>query len=559
MYSNKKNVLQLVSLLKAHEIQQIVISPGSRNSPIVHSLTSDSDFICHSVVDERSAGFYALGISLYSGMPVAVCCTSGSAVLNYGPSVAEAFYQKVPLVYITADRPASRIGQGENQTIPQPGIFGDLVKKSVQLPEVNTFEDEWYCNRLINEALLGMYHLECGPVHINVPLSEPLYEYTVEKLPHVREIHHCIPWDPSSLIDQATFFNTYALELHKYNKVMLIVGQSFAIDSAQFIEKFVDRFDCVVLTEHLSYMDPKFFIRNFDALINSLPLEKWEDYAPDLLITMGGHIVSKRIGQLLCKFPPKSHWHFSPSGEIRDTYQCLKEVIQCNGLTFFDYLSNIKLKRKKTFHKLWESTSIRLPEPSPEYSDLMAVGKLINALPKKCTLHLANSSSVRLGELFSLKNHIRVFANRGTSGIDGCLSTAIGQASVTDNLTFVVIGDLAFFYDMNILWNRRLPKGLRILLNNNGGGEIFYTLPGFEKSEASEEFIVAANSTSAKAWAETMGLTYLSVTNEEELKQNMPVFVEAGGVFSKPILMEVFTSAEKNVEILENYYQSIKL
>jgi 2-succinyl-5-enolpyruvyl-6-hydroxy-3-cyclohexene-1-carboxylate synthase len=567
MYSNKKNVLQLVSLLKAHEIKHVVLSPGSRNSPIVQSLSVVSFFTCHSVVDERSAGFYATGILQRMDNPVAICCTSGSAVLNYGPAVSEAYYQNLPLLVITADRPASSLGQNENQTIPQPGIFGSLVRKSFQLPEINTTDDEWYCNRLINEAILELSHHGCKPVHINVPISEPLFDYTVKRLPNERVINRISLIKSKDLVP----FGLLGVGLAVCKKPMLLIGQYTDFDADIDFLKVLKSFKKkggVILAEHLSGVDSEFIISNFDSILYALPEEQKQEYAPDFLITIGGHIVSKRIKQFLRTYPPMYHLDIQPSGDIIDTYHCLTNVIEdevstssirkmMNVMEMLEMEKNAEFSEWLPFFENWRKASLKIPQPSLKYSDMMVIGELMKNIPDKSSLHLANSNSVRLAQLFNLNKSISVYSNRGTSGIDGCLSTAVGHATVIKELVFIVIGDLAFFYDMNALWNCQLNKKLRVLLNNNGGGEIFYTLPGLKKSEAVDKYIAASHSTSAKAWAETMGLTYLSVTNEEDLKQNMPLFVSKKG--NKPILMEVFTSAEKNVEILENYYQSIKL
>ncbi|WP_349832911.1 2-succinyl-5-enolpyruvyl-6-hydroxy-3-cyclohexene-1-carboxylic-acid synthase, partial [Bacteroides fragilis] len=220
MYSDKKNILQLVALLRAHGVTKVVLCPGSRNAPIVHTLAGHPDFTCYSVTDERSAGFFAIGLALQGGTPAAVCCTSGTALLNLHPAIAEAYYQKVSLVVISADRPAAWINQMDGQTLPQPGVFRSLVKKSVDLPEIHTDEDEWYCNRLLNEALLELNHHGKGPVHINVPVSEPLFQFTAESLPEVRVITryqglNVYDRDYDGLIDR----------LNKYNRRMMIVGQ----------------------------------------------------------------------------------------------------------------------------------------------------------------------------------------------------------------------------------------------------------------------------------------------------------------------------------------------
>ncbi|MDR1259265.1 MAG: 2-succinyl-5-enolpyruvyl-6-hydroxy-3-cyclohexene-1-carboxylic-acid synthase [Tannerellaceae bacterium] len=552
MYSNKKNVLELVSLLKAHGVSQAVLSPGSRNIPIVKSLAADAFFTCHTVVDERGAGFYAIGIAQHTGQAVAVCCTSGTAVLNYAPAVAEAFYQELPLIVITADRPAAWIGQMAGQTLPQQGVFGALVKKSFQLPEIMSDEDGWYCNRLVNEALLETRRHRRGPVHINVPLSEPLFECPEEQLPRARVINRRSP--------QTVFPAVYGTSFLRRRRRMIIAGQSAGGEMSAEPDKLIGSHDCVVLAEHISNLPHSRYIRNFDALLCSIPPGEEAHYAPDLLITTGGHIVSKRIRQFLKANPPEEHWHVSPGGEVADTFQCLTDVIEAEGRDFIAYLATLPRPAVSTdgYAMRWLSCSRSLPEPKAVFSDLMAVGRLIKSLPEEANLQLANSSSVRLVQLFSLKGRQRVFCNRGTSGIDGCLSTAIGQASVSPGVpTFLIIGDLSFFYDINALWNPLSnPSQLRILLNNNGGGGIFHTLPGLESSRITDRHIATSHAAGARVWAEGLGITYFPVSNEEEFEAYLPTFIsrEAAG----PMLMEVFTSKEKNAAILKNYYSSLR-
>ncbi|MDR1345067.1 MAG: 2-succinyl-5-enolpyruvyl-6-hydroxy-3-cyclohexene-1-carboxylic-acid synthase [Tannerellaceae bacterium] len=547
MYSNKKNIIQLVGLMKAHDISNIVVSPGSRNLPVVMSLAGDKFFTCHTVVDERSAGFFAIGIAQHTRKAVAICCTSGSAVLNYAPSVAEAFYQRVPLVVITADRPQSWIGQMTGQTIPQPDVFGKLTKCAVNLPEVRTSDDEWYCNRLVNEALLEVYHHGSGPVHINIPLSEPLYEYTDTPLPLSRVIRR-EPVRPN-------IPPGYALRFSRYKRRMIIVGQSMNMSAAAQLYRLIRNHDCVILSEHLANIPHERHICNFDAVLGGTKPKNLIGFAPDLLITTGGHIVSKRIRQFLSENPPKEHWHVTPSGEVVDTYRCVTEVIEAEGSDFIRFLAELSPQYSiRPYSRLWAQRSELLPEPSAEYSDLMAIGALVRNIPKYSNLQLANSSAVRLAQLFRLGRRISVFSNRGTSGIDGCLSTAMGQASVCKEPTFIIIGDLAFFYDMNTLWNRVAPN-LRIMLSNNGGGGIFHTLDGIEMREEVDSHTIVRHTSDAKAWSESRGLVYLPVTDERELSEQMPMFTDESA--GKPMLMEVFTSMERNAEILRRYYDSL--
>ncbi|MDR1644878.1 MAG: 2-succinyl-5-enolpyruvyl-6-hydroxy-3-cyclohexene-1-carboxylic-acid synthase [Tannerellaceae bacterium] len=548
MYSNNKNVEQLVSLLKAHQVHHAVLSSGSRNSPIIHSLARDPSFTCHTVVDERSAGFYALGIAQCTGETVAVCCTSGTAALNYAPAVAEAYYQQLPLIVITADRPAAWIGQMAGQTLPQPGIFNSLVKKSVHLPQIASAEDEWHCNRLLNEAILAASRRPPRPVHINIPLSEPLSEPAAA--PEVRKISYSRP--------PVSSFGNYGERFLKYRKRMIIAGQSREPALSQALNDLVAMHDCVALAEHLSQIPSALLIHNFDALLYALTATEWPQYAPDLLITVEGHIVSKRIRQFLRDNPPAQHWHISPGGEVVDTYQCLTDVVEADGVDFITYLAAQKPENlgDKSFSAQWLAPSLCMPEPDVAFSDLKAVGALLKALPPDVNLHLANSSSVRLAQLFRPAGCPRIFSNRGTSGIDGCLSTAVGGSCVSRKLTFLLIGDLAFFYDMNVLWNRPLKPNLRILLNNNQGGEIFHSLPSSGNSAVIDKYIAVRHTTTAKAWAEDQGFTYLSVSNDSELQTLMPAFTATHS--TRPILMEVFSSKERNVEILRNYYTSLK-
>lgn len=553
MYSNKQNVLQLVALLKSHGISQVVLSPGSRNSPITHSLATDPFFTCHTVVDERSAGFYALGIIQATNQPTAVCVTSGTAVLNLAPAVAEACYQQLPLLAITADRPAAWIGQMDGQTIPQPGAFNTMVKKSVQLPEISTKEDEWYCNRLINEAILELDHHGKGPVQINIPLSEPLFEYTADSLPEVREIRR----ETTSQSIPECYKEAFA----QYGRKMIIVGQMpLGNQAGSHLAQLADKHHCVVLAEHLANVDFPSLITNFDAMLFALPKEQWPDFAPDLLITIGGHIVSKRIKQFLRQCPPAAHWHVTPTGEVADLFQHVTDVIEADGERLAACLAQLEpnnLQDAKSYAADWNSYSGSLPDPETKFSDLQAVREFMKALPDGASLHVANSSSVRLAQLCPLAGkEVSVFCNRGTSGIEGSLSSAVGYAAASGKPTFLLIGDLSFFYDMNGLWNPQLPASLRILLNNNGGGEIFYALPGLNKSEALEDYISASHRTSAKAWAESLGFTYLSASNSEELQANMPVLADMEG--DRPVMLEVFTAMEKNTDILRRYYHELK-
>lgn len=554
MYSDKKNILQLVALLQAHGVTQVVLCPGSRNAPIVHTLIGHPAFTCYSVTDERSAGFFAMGLALHRGQPAAVCCTSGTALLNLHPAVAEAFYQKVPLVVISADRPASWIGQMDGQTLPQPGVFHDLVKKSVSLPEINTPDDEWYCNRLINEALLELNHHGKGPVHINVPISEPLFHFTEDTLPQVRVITR---YQGLNIYDRD--YNELIDRLNKYNKRMVIVGQMNLIYlfDKKYSKLLYKQF--AWFTEHLGNQTvPGMPLKNFDAALYAMPEETKEKMTPELVITYGGHIVSKRMKNYLRQHPPKEHWHVSPDGEVIDLFEgALTTVIEMDPFEFLEKIAFLLDNRTPEYPRLWENYCKSLPELAFVYSEMSAIGALIKALPGECALHLANSSAVRYAQLFTIPDTVEVCCNRGTSGIEGSLSTAVGYAAASTKLNFVIIGDLSFFYDMNALWNNHFGSNLRILLLNNGGGEIFHTLPGLDMSGTSHRFVTAVHKTSAKGWAEERGFLYLKVEDEAQLTEAMVTFTQPE-LLTQPVLMEVFTNKNKDARILKDYYHNLK-
>ena len=553
MYSDKKNILQLVALLEAHQVTKIVLCPGSRNAPLIHTLSTHPSFTCYPATDERSAGFFALGLALNGGQPVAVCCTSGSALLNLHPAVAEAFYQNIPLVVISADRPAAWIGQMDGQTLPQPNVFQSLVKRSVNLPEIHTDEDEWYCNRLVNEALLETNHHGKGPVHINVPISEPLFQFTTEKLPSVRVITryqglNIYDRDYRELIDR----------MNGYGRRMIIVGQMNLIYlfDKKYTKALYKHF--AWLTEHLSNQTiPGIPVKNFDAALYAMPEEKIEQMTPELLITYGGHVVSKRLKNFLRKHPPKEHWHVSPTGEVIDLYGALTTIIEMDPFEFLEKIAGMIDSRTPEYPRVWENYCNTIPEPEFAYSEMAAIGSLIKKLPEQCALHLANSSTIRYSQLYALPSTVEVCCNRGTSGIEGSLSTAIGYAAASSKLNFIVIGDLSFFYDMNALWLSSIRPNVRILLLNNGGGGIFHTLPGLDMSGTSHKFVTAVHQTSAKGWAEERGFVYQRVEDEDGLNGAMESFTQPDAL-EQPMLVEVFTNKNKDARILKDYYHQLK-
>ena len=556
MFSSKKNVVQTIALLKAFGINDVVMSPGSRNAPLLQGFAIDPFFRCHSVVDERSSSYFAIGLIYKTGKPVVLCSTSGSALLNYHPAVAEAFYQKLPLIVISADRSPAWIGQMDGQTIPQNGVFRNLVKKSVQLPEINNEEENWYCNRLLNEALIACQMNYPGPVHINIPISEPLFDFSLEELPEPRKINQVKAVNELSDEDL-----TQLAEIWKNSgKRIIMIGQR-SIETT-FDQLLVsNKNDFVLLDEHLSNSVLHDDIYNFDAILSKYNSDNISKFTPDLLITFGGHIVSKRIKNLLRNNPPEYHWHISTSDEIPDTFKCLTHFINSAPENFFRKLEKHIEDCHKTdseYISMWqkESSEVKSPDENLPFSDIVVTGQLMKSMPADSVLFVANSSSVRNIQLYEKEKTLKVFCNRGTNGIEGTLSTAIGYSTIHKGEVFLLVGDLSFFYDLNSLWNYKVPGNLHIILINNGGGGIFHLLPGLEKAESLEKYVSASHSKVSHKWIEATDLDYLKAENYRELDYVLSEFFSKNR--NNGVLLEILTNKINNKKAVDQYYNNLK-
>lgn len=549
--SDKKNLLQTVALLRAYGINEVVVCPGSRNAPFAQTFAACADFKCYAMTDERSAGFFALGRALQTDRPVAVCCTSGSALLNIHPAVCEAYYQRVPLLVISADRPAAWIGQMDGQTLPQAGVFGSLVKKSVNLPEIHTEEDEWYVNRLVNEALLELDHHGCGPVHINVPLSEPLFQFSTEILPEVRRIRR-VEWNGG----EERLRSFLSEELPRYNRCLIITGQMTETE-ANAVSRSLQDGKMAWLTEILGNSPVSSrAVHRFDTLLYVASEHDKLDIRPDLVITLGGHIVSKRLKKYLRQVRPLAHWHVCPDGQIADLFCALTTVIEAPAEAFCRIMVQADAARTVDYTRLWHSKCGALIQPEVAYSELTAVRRLVGGLPSGAVLHLANSSVVRLAEVFPLPEGVTVACNRGVNGIEGSMSAAVGYAAASDRLNVLLIGDLSFFYDMNALWNGHVHQNMRIVVLNNGAGAIFHALPGLDMTDATRRLVTATHHASAEGWARSRGMTYLKVTDEAGLASALDIFYDE--THQAPVLMEILTDPAADAAEQRRYYHQIK-
>lgn len=554
MFCNKENVNILTSLLVSHGVSHAVVCPGSRNAPIVHNLNECPGIQCHAVTDERSAGFYALGLVLATRLPVAVCVTSGSAVLNVMPAVAEAYYQHLPIVVISADRPAAWIDQQDGQTLPQNGVLGRFVRASVSLPEPKDETERWYCNRLVNEALIATRRYGGSPVHINVPISEPLFCFTTEKLPDERVITFLDGRkNPQALLGEVRE------KLLRSHRPMIVLGQMKLHDTFTLPYDEIYRY-IPVIAEALSVPCDASCVDTALALIEN----DEEAFAPDFIIYIGGMVVSKRLKQFLRRCRNAETWVMNEDGAVTDTFMnlskvvvgscedvlnCMVEIMEeresclfdedsCSCVNASDLSDNIS--EKVDFASRWNSLLSRVSEELLKKTPSTAQAAVVKEFEDQlydldrlnCTVHYANSMAVRLACLHA-PHHI--CCNRGLNGIEGSLSTAAGF-SLSGEETYCVIGDLSFFYDQNALWNTSLNGSLRILLLNNGGGGIFYGLKGLSESPACDRYIAARHNTTAKEICRQYGVKYLKA-DIGNMKKKISKFITCES--ERPVLLEV--------------------
>ncbi|MCG2430266.1 2-succinyl-5-enolpyruvyl-6-hydroxy-3-cyclohexene-1-carboxylic-acid synthase [Aequorivita xiaoshiensis] len=551
-FTNKILAQTLIQLCLDKGINHIVISPGSRNAPLTIGFGEHPEFKCFSIVDERAAAFFAMGMAQQLKKPVAVVCTSGSALINYYPAISEAFYSDIPLVAISADRPADRIDIGDGQTIRQENVFHNHILYSANCIEGDAFQQKNETE--INVALNTAIELS-GPVHINIPFSEPLYQ-TVDK-PLVSPQNVKARLNSFDLSEDLTPFQR---KWNSSSRKMILVGVLPPNSVEQrFIEHLAKDKSVLVLTETTSNLHNERFISAIDQLITPLTEEDFKNLQPDILLSFGGMVVSKRIKAFLRNYAPKEHWHVD-SNKAYDTFFALTHHFKTPINNFFteflpdtnavgnDYrehwlsLKSYRLKR----HHMYET---QIP-----YSDFMVFSEIFKQLPQNIQLQLSNSATIRYAQLFNLPSSSEVFCNRGTSGIDGSTSTAIGAAYASELPTVFITGDLSFFYDSNALWNNYVPKNFKIIVINNGGGGIFRILPGEKDTKVFDTYFETKHNLTARYLSEMYGFKYQSLTEEKELSKGIATFFQSD---EGPSLLEIFTPSTINDKVLLDYFEFI--
>lgn len=571
----------VIQLCKAKKIKHIVISPGSRNAPLTIGFTNDPYFKCYSIVDERCAAFFAMGIAQQINAPVVVTCTSGSALLNFYPAVAEAYYSEIPLVVISADRPKHLQNIGDGQTINQRNVYDNHIVHSANLkldlkdelnipmaediPVFKNIEDkverliglqkdiQSYNVKEINDAF-NKAVFKKGPVHINVPFDEPLYEMV-----------EALSVDPKNIpVQQETpKMDTYILEQclndwQKAKRKMVLVGEyaPHQIDQ-KWLNILAKDESVVVFTESTSNLDHGSFFPHIDQMIAPLTSEEFKKLQPEILITFGGMIVSKKIKAFLRQYQPKEHWHISET-RAYDTFFGLTQHIKETPNFFFSEFLPKAQEVQSSYKSFWNKVKQERAKKHFKYvldspfSDFKAFDSIFKRLPKDSILQVGNSSAIRYAQLFEIHKSIEVYCNRGTSGIDGSTSTAIGCAVAHKRPTTFVTGDLSFFYDSNALWNSYIPNSFRIIIINNGGGGIFRILPGHKNTVNFDTYFETKHQLTAQHLAEMYNFKYKKVATQSDLDMALQTFFKDS---NHPKILEINTAGLANDEVLLSYFR----
>ncbi|MBN2815016.1 MAG: 2-succinyl-5-enolpyruvyl-6-hydroxy-3-cyclohexene-1-carboxylic-acid synthase [Bacteroidales bacterium] len=526
MLHQKQHIADLPDILKRKGLEYAVISPGSRSAPLIEAFFMIFGENCLSIADERSAAFYALGIALYTDKPVAIICTSGTAVLNYAPALAEAYHQHVPLLAITADRPPEWIDQQDNQTIRQHHVFQSFVKQSFEMPVATSSGDNlWFAHRIANEAYDLCMTPAKGPVHINVPLAEPLYDELPPVSENLRIIDRVIPFAKPELTTEL------AQEWNDARSILIVHGQDKSgSETSRVLPALMADPRVVVMAENIANIMSPGVLSTSNLLLSNTrgnnPLY------PDLVIHSGGQVVSKALTGYLRRATNLKLWRVGIDNTLIDTYKQAMRHIHFPAHSFYQALSDIRQEGKQNdwslqWHEIAENTRVKLNETLAQlpFSDATVFGHISNAIPDETLVVLGNSSVIRYSQLFTPNPQAVYYANRGVSGIDGSLSTASGIAFASGKPTLTLLGDLSFLYDSNALWNRELPKNLRIVVVNNHGGGIFHILKGPSEKPGFKKLVEAHHPVNIHKLAEAYGLQYHFAGDLTSLEAVWPEFM----------------------------------
>ncbi len=571
MYEIIQNIIEICF---QKGVKHFIICPGSRSAPLTITLARNLKIKTIVIADERAAAYTALGMALQTKETIGLVCTSGTAVLNFAPAIAEAFFQEIPLLIFTADRPAEWIAQQDGQTLFQKDAYGKNIKASFEFPyDYNHKDSLWLGNRIINEAINLSQQFPKGPTHINFPFREPLYPAKDEKFILNKNVKIVNRFQSHSILSPAQWQQIFEIWEDAERKLIVVGQQDLDEDLSLILKHLQEDWEIPVvgdiisnihhLNESIRHQD-LFLINTDEILLNKLK--------PDLLITFGKSLISKNLKSFLRNYKPEFHFHIQPAGNVADTFQTLTHSIPTepnyffttlyNDLDFIKYQSSDESELNPEYHELWKTQDRRafsiLNEGLNEskFCEFKSIFKVIESIPGDSILHLSNSMPVRYANFLSINPNkkVEIFANRGTSGIDGCTSTATGAAKMTDKIVTLITGDMAFFYDRNALWQSKIPNNLRIIILNNHGGGIFRMIDAGNQPEL-EEFFETKNLLTAANTANDFNLDYYFCKTEIELDNNLISFFSTSG---KGKILEIETDVIINTEVYNKIKNSFK-
>lgn len=576
---SRQAVKNIATIAASLGVRRAVIAPGSRNTPLTLALTAHPEIACYPVTDERSAGFFALGMAQYSGEPVVLVCTSGSAVLNFAPAVAEAYYQNLPLIVLTADRPAEWIDQSDGQTIRQQNIYANYCKASFQL----SADDVTFSDRTVAQAIDQALQFPRGPVHLNVPLHEPLYVEMPEDSPAPKILRTLSSETVPSSETAATFLASF----NKAQRRMIVVGTGKKDEALnQLLNTLATQTETLVVAENLSNVSGAAIISTPDLFFASLTDVEKKALQPDILITIGHSVVSKQLKTYLREYQPAEHWQLQTELPYADTYRSLTHILPVKGETMLKLINvsnelkginsgliDVTKELKGSYRQLIDAVSERSIVSADAFirqlppSDIALFRELLPVIPSGWVVQLANSTPVRIAQFFDSRSDVEYFCNRGTSGIDGSVATAAGSALASGLPTVLISGDLSFLYDSNGLWNANFPPNLKIIVLNNDGANIFSMIGDQKVIERCQPFFDARHSVDIDSLCRAFGIEYKKlewnnysqvgvnvIPSPQEVRDTLVGFLQQPGA----AVLEVTTDRAINVSTYKELFNTLR-
>jgi len=540
----------MVDICSRMGVEHAILSPGSRSAPLTVGFARHPQITTHVIPDERTAGYIGLGLAQNTQKPVVLVCTSGTAAVNYAPAVIEAFYQHIPLIVMTADRPPEWIDQGDGQTIHQEKLYGRHVKACVNMPvsSHDHIDQKMIQTSLVDAISLALAPIQ-GPVHINIPFRETFYHELLEKSKE--------PVSRKADVFENIINSNLNLELSafQHSKILIIAGQNFHnVKLLEILSEINKKPNVVIIAEcHSNLHEVEGVIAHHDLILSGFKTNHYDELKPDILITFGDAIISKALKMVVRQWKVDYHWHLQESGVAPDVFQSITETIHCSTHDFFKLFKkeaeNCTSEYSTQWHEFEDKAVSRIESISlTELNELTLTKFILNRLSDNSVLHVGNSMPIRWVNMAGVRGNIIIFSNRGTSGIDGVMSTAMGHAIVDKRIHTVLIGDMSFFYDRNAFWHNEIPANLRIIIFNNHGGGIFKIIDGPSQLPECDEYFVTEQTLTAENLAKDYKLIYITARSMAEFEDQLSDFYKPS---SKSKILEVETNINSNKQVFE--------